>query len=314
MLGAAGGHNDYAGNEVDAIVLNVDTPRWVEVCKHSANSAVIDISQYYLDYRPAATHTYMATQFVDQRNRMLVMPSEGLLGPTLWPQPPAGWPYDQSKNPLSQTYSFNMSSSDWDAPGYIAAYPGSGEFIAALNVKHQITGDIYMARNYDFWWKWTQATNTWTNLGPSGYGFNNTGTAMDPTRNRMLVVGDYTATTAPRVMDLTGNPISLTFGGLGAAPLLTGAYSGMVYDEVNDNFLSFRNNGLIIEFYRIDAATFFVDKPVVTGTVPTARPQGIHNSVQYIPELGGFALANDYNGNVQFMRTSFTPSNLQIAA
>lgn len=314
MLGAAGGHNDYAGNEVDALALNVDVPAWVELRQHSDSNAVIDISQYYLDYRPAATHTYAATQFVDQRNRMLVMPSEGLLGPTLWPQPPAGWPYDQSTHPLSQTYCFNVAAGDWDAPGYITAYPGAGSFIAALNVKHQITGDIYMARHYDYWWKWKQSTNTWTNLGPSGYGFNFAGTAMDPNRNRMLVAGDYDGIVAPRVMDLTGNPISVTFGGLGASPLTLGGYSGMIYDEVNDNFLSFQNTSTIIDFYRVDAATFYVDKPTTTGTSPASRLQGVHNAIQYVPELGGVVIANSYGGNVQFMRTSLTPSTLALAA
>jgi hypothetical protein len=306
IIGAAGGHADYSGNEVDAIVLNTETPAWVELRAPTPDAYVINTAPLYLDYRPAASHTYMATQFIDQLNRFVIVAPPGLLGP--WPAPPAGWPLANDHSPC-----FNLVTNDWEAPTYIGTYNGGGEFIAALTVKHQMTGDIYMARLYSYWYKWTRSTNTWSNLGPAGgYDTNYVGAAIDPVRNRILMVGG--GNFDPRVKDLTGTTVAATFGGLGIAPLNNGSYSGMVYDEVNDNFLSFQNTTSIIDFYRVDAATFYVDKPTTTGTPPAVRPGGVNNAMQYVPELGGVVIANSYGGNVQFMRTSLTPSTLALAA
>ena len=45
MLGAAGGHGDYAGNEVDALQLNVATPQWVELRGPTPNTDIINATQ-----------------------------------------------------------------------------------------------------------------------------------------------------------------------------------------------------------------------------------------------------------------------------
>jgi hypothetical protein len=299
MLGAAGGHADYAGNEVNAIELNTDNPRWVELKSPTPNSEIIDAAQFYKDLRPASTHTYYNTQYIDQRDRMLVFASPGLSGPTTFPAPPADWPYMGS----NRSFSFNYTTKDWDSPDYIALYTGGGDFTAGLAVKHQTTGDVYLARSGSTWWRWNQSSNTWTNLG--GYGESNyAGAAIDPTRNRMLIVGDYSGLSAPRVRNLSGNPVSVSFGGLGADILKMAGYPGVVYDEANDTYLVFKNDSSGITTYRVNANTFAVDAPTVSGTLPAQRTNGIQNAIQYVPELGGVVIANSYTGNVKFMRTA----------
>ena len=299
MLGAAGGHGDYAGNEVDALALNTATPKCVELRAASLNADITDQTQFYLDKRPAATHTYYPTQFINSLNRMIVFAGGGLNG-LIFPRPPVDSPYFGSK----RSFSFNMATSDWDSPDYIAQYPGDGDPTAALAVKHPVTEDFYYSRSYGTkWYRWSKDTNTWTKLPGNSRSSWYTGAAIDPLRNRMLVVGGYSPT-APAVFDLEGNPVSVTFKGLGADVLKVGNYPGVIYDEVNDNYLVFYNTGTSIALYRVNASTMEVDKPATTGSTPSARPNGIQNAVQYVPELGGIVIANSYTGNVYFMRTS----------
>ena len=110
--------------------------------------------------------------------------------------------------------------------------------------------------------------------------------------------------------DLNGDRIPVTFCGLGAGALKLGGYTGTIYDEVNDVFLVAYNNAASgnISLLRVNAATWLVDALPVTGAPPANRPNGIHNSVQYVPELGGIVIANSYTGNVMFMRTSSVPA------
>ncbi len=313
MLGAAGGHADYAGNEVDALTLNTESPAWVQLRAPSANTAVINSpASFYLDLRPAATHTYYATHFIDALNRMFVVASPGLNGP--FPAAPVAWAYTGSQ----RTFSYNMTTGDWDPPDYVAPYTGGGDFTAAVTVKHQITGDIYMSRVFGGpWWKWTQTANSWSSISNGNGEQNYAGSAMDPTRNRFLVVGSYGGSSDPRVYNTTGQPVSVSFGGLGASALRLSGYPGVVYDEVNDKFwVAYNDSGSgTIKLFRIDASTWYVDQPTMTGTAPAVRPNGIHNSLQYVPELGGIAIANSYTGNVYFMRLSTTgvPIDPQVA-
>lgn len=308
MLGAAGGHSDYAGNEVDVLALNVATPQWVQRKGPTPNAYIIGApAQFYLQepdgkYRPSDTHTYYATQFIDSLDRMIVFASPGIsgIGGTM----PSGFPYQGA----NRSFSFNYATGDWDSPDYISPYTAGGDFTAALTVKHPITGDVYMSRNgaTGGWWKWTASTNSWSSSNGSGgwAEINYSGAAIDPVRNRMLIVGDYAGTYRPRVRNLDGSEVAVTFGGLGLDALKLSGYPGMVFDEANDAYLIFFNSGSTISVRRVNASTWSVDNPALTGTAPAARQNGIQNSVQYVPELGGVVIANSYTGNVFFMRTS----------
>ena len=316
MLGAAGGHADYAGNELNTLALNVTTPAWAQLRASTTNANIIDQGQFYLDLRPASTHTYYGSQFIDVLNRMIIVPSPGLSGPTTFPPMPAGWPYTYNDK-AARSFSFNFTTGDWDSPDYVALYTGGGDFTAGLTVKHQLTGDIYMARNGSSGWWRLSPNNTWTllsNVTETNYA----GSCMDPLRNRILIHGAFNSATLPRVRDLNGTNLNVTFTGLGAKALQfgnnvgdEGAYSSCVYDEVNDRFIViFNSNTGNIKIRRVHPTTWFVDEPVVTGTPPTNRVNGTLNAVQYVPELGGIVIAYDYFQNVKFMRLSTTASTL----
>lgn len=297
MLGAAGGHNDYAGNEVDALNLLADKPAWEQLRAPSSNADIVNGVQFFLDKRPSPTHSYYATQFIDRLNRMVVFASGGALGS--FPEPPAGYLYTGS----SRSYSFDVTKGDWDAPEYIAQFPGNGDFLACLCVRHPLTGDVYYSRNYgDGWYRWTATTNRWDKLSDTTRAPWYSGAAIDTQRNRMLVVGGYSPT-RPVVMDLNGADMKVTFGGLGSDALLVTGYPGVVYDEISDLFVIAYNEGASIKLLTVRASDFHVAAPAVTGSLPAARPNGIQNSLQYVPELKGVVMANSYRGDVYFMKT-----------
>lgn len=298
MLGAAGGHGDYVGNEVDALHLNTATPQWVQLRGPSVNADVLNVSQFYLDGRPAATHTYYTTQFIESLNRMMVFGGGGLNGP--FPAPPIDFPYKGDK----RSFSFNLATGDWDAPDYVALFPGTGDLTASLCVKHPWTDDVYYSRSYGSgWYRWTRVSNTWTRLSDVSKSPWYAGCAIDPLRGRMLLVGGYSAS-APEVRGLDGTPVSVVFSGLGASALTLSGYPCVTYDETNDRFMVAFNSGGSINILRVHPETWRVDEPTMTGVVPAARLNGLQNAMQYVPEFRGFVVANRYDGNVLFLRTA----------
>lgn len=299
MLGAAGGHGDYAGNEVDALALNVATPGWTQLRGPTPNADIIGSAQFYLDQRPSSAHTYYSTQFINTLDRMLVFASPGVFGDA-YPPAPANFPYTSDK----RSFSFNVAAGDWDPPDYVAQFPGTGDPFADLCAKHPLTDDVYYSRNYGSgWYQWASATNTWTRLSDVTRGPWYAGAAIDPLRNRMLIVGGYSSI-APEVRGLDGAPVPATFAGLGAAALTLGEYPGVIYDEATDRYLVAFNAGPSIKILRVHPETWLVDEPAMTGTAPTARKNGLQNAMQYVPELRGVVMANRYDGNVFFLRTT----------
>jgi len=310
MLGAAGGHNDYGGNEVNALVLNTATPQWSQLRAPTANSLILGNGtayQFYADGRPSSTHTYYATQFIDSTNRMVVLASPGYTGPASGVVP-SGWGIYTGS---AYSFVFNASSNDWESPGVMAAYPGGGDFTAALCVKHQLTNEIYYSRSYSGagWWRYSPSTNAWTQLSAKRRDPWYAGAAIDPNRNRIMHYGGYNGE-GPGVLDLNGSTISASFSGRGS-DLATAGYPGLLFDEANDAFIAVYNGGGgTLQVRRINAATWAVDAPAMTGAAPGNRPNGIQNAAQYVPELGGFVIANNYNGNVYFVRTSSSGQNV----
>lgn len=302
LIAAAGGHGDYAGNEVNALVLSEAEPRWRELAPPSAAANVINMSQFYLDLRPSATHTYCATQFIESRNRLVVFASPGMNMGGL-PAPPSGWPYAYTD---VYSFSFDLTANRWDPPDYIARFPGGGDFTAALCVKHPLSDDVYYSRNYHGgnYYRWSAADNSWQRISGNGRNPWYVGAAIDTRRNRILVVGGYGAA-PPALLDLAGNVVGASFSGSAAPALTTSGHPGVIYDERIDRFIVLKNGPSgRIEVYLVHPTTLAVEAAPMTGTAPTNRPNGIHNAVQYAPELGGFVLANTYTGNVYFVRTS----------
>lgn len=316
IIGAAGGHTDYYGNEVDAIQLNAENPAWVQMKAPTPDNYIRDNTTFYLQepdgkYRPSPGHTYYAAQFIDSLNKFVVVNSPGSGGGT--GNPPdisAGHPYIDYATGWS--FVFNMDTNDWETPEWMDLYQGPlGDYQACLCCKHPTTDDIYYCRGGSpgHLYKWIPSSGggTWSVVSTefwaaSGY----RAAAIDPTRSRFLIVGSYSGGVAASVWGLDGTTnVNPTFGGLGGGVLQLARYPGVIYDEGNDTFLVFYSSGANIECYRVDASTWSVDAPTITGTKPAAKSENTTlNAIQYVPELKGVAIANSYTGNVQFMRTA----------
>lgn len=325
IIGMAGGHADYAGNEIDTLRLSADAPAWVEASPRTADAFLYNRTPFNADLTGSCTHTYHYSQFLESLGAFVVFNNSGTdynpasAVPAI---PPVDWPYQSPSGAGSGSYAeFRWSPAlklnsaanavTWQSPTYVPEFPvsgaGSGDWTAALCVRHPVTDDVYIARTGDRWRRFNAATRTWSNVSAM-WETNYCGAAIDPTRNRMLIVGGFGSTVGPRVRDLSGNSISVTFGGLGAAALTNGdmTYAGVVYEERNDRFLVVRNSEPI-SVYAVDASTWEVSLLTTTGTAPVKRTNGIHNSAQYVPNLGGrsgIVIATKYGSNVAFLRTA----------
>lgn len=314
-IAAAGGHQDYAGNEVNALDLMRDAPTWVQLRAPSANNQIIGTAspgypgsgypQFFLDNRPAPTHTYSSQHYIPAQDRVITFYNEGWTGNG---QETATWPGGYTYTGSSRSASFNLATGDWDTPDYVPQWNPGGDWISRLSVQHPVTGDVYLCNGLNSsganrgLWRYNAASNTLTQINVNTYRSTwYCGAAIDPTRSRMLLVGDYSGAVAPLVLGLDGNTIAAAFGGLGASVLTFSGYPGVVYDEINDRFLVFQNT-TTITVYAVNASTWDVSLLTTTGTAPAQRPNGIHNSVQYVPSLGGVVIANSYTGNVKFLR------------
>jgi hypothetical protein len=299
LVGMVGGHGDYAGNEIDALTLNTETPRWSRLRERSPAGQLLNATPYNRDLSAASSHTYYYLQFLEAQGRLVSFCNAGM-GSTSLPEPSASWPY---RGTIWNT-SFNTATHDWDPPGTIASLPiGTGDWTAALCVKDPVTEDVYHSRtSTGRWWKWTAASNSWSQLS-SNSETNYCGAAIDPARRRMLIVGSYPGTMGPRVRHLDGALINVSFGGVGSGALSVGGYPGVVFDEANDALLVLVNTNPI-SLIRVRASDWLIEQVSVSGNPPAQRPNGIHNAVQYVPELRGIVIANSYTGNAYFLRTA----------
>lgn len=318
MLGAAGGHGDYAGNEVNAIDLSLDAPAWTELKARSAVEDIYIYSTVNRDLTRSSPHNYWATQFDQVNNRMLICSGGGPWGtgiaaefPNEAPTDPM-WPWrtgagsTPAPDPVvAPLMGFDLASGEWTPPegvgslGLMPVVIGTADLVCA----NPITNEIFVNKpGSGALYKYNATTGSWTNVGSWYLNGGYAGSAVDPTRDRMLVVGDFGGSRDPFVRStLNASAVSVTFGGLGAAALRMSGYPGVVYDEDNDRFLVFKNDNPIT-VYSVNAADFTVSLLTTTGTTPAQRQNGIHNSVQYAPELRGVVMANSYTGNVKFMR------------
>ena len=334
LIAAAGGHGDYGGNEVNALVLNTPTPRWVELKASTPAVNAIDSLAVYLDLRRSSTHTYNTTQFVPQDDRLVILPY-GAMGVSDLRDPTAE---QLSLYPRRVVTSFKATNwtaasggNDWDVAelaaststprsGFYPPMPSTWTFaeFGQVGCSDALTGDLYNGDNAYGLWKYTRASGTWSklNFALSAYG---AAIAIDQTvRNgesfrRILAVGQNSSGIPGIYRNDTGAKLTmgLESGSLPWSVLDVGQYNGAMYDAHNDCFWAFVNgvDGNFAQYkveyvtpttYRITKVTV---APVSGSTVPNfVGRNGIHNSIQYVPELKGFVVADTYTGNVHFMR------------
>jgi hypothetical protein len=283
---ANGGHNDYAGNEVNRIRLSDNIPAWTEPRAATPASTVVASSSYYADGRPTSRHSYYGSVFNEVRNRAMTF---------------AGSQYGNGY--LTMTVDgFSPTAGDWDAAGTYPGVPsafGAGQGCAVASERS--TGNVYTFCGWSID-RWNSGSNTWTKMiGSSGIYGVAAAAAFDTRRNRILVVGG--SNNEHSVYDVATSTVQIvSFTGPGAG-VLSGTGNGMVYDPLLDAYL-YRTGQAGATVYRINAQSLTVDTlPTSSGSSPPASTNGVWTRFLYVPQLKGVAYIPAYPGGVWFLRT-----------
>lgn len=284
---ANGGHNDYAGNEVNALRLSDNAPAWRERRASTPVSQVRANSSHYADGRPTSRHSYYGSVCNELRNRVMVFVGSRYGD---------GWQFSASDG-------FNISADEWDPAGTFPDPPSelSADFGAAI-VEQKTSGDVYAFAHWSVL-RWRSATNTWTRLltGTPVYGFESA-SALDTRRSRVLIVG---GTNNDRFLyDIGTNAVQpVSFGGPNAGAVC-GNGNGLVYEPALDAYL-LRKSAPGAAVYRIDAQTFSVDALSTSGgaSIPASINE-VYRRFLYAPGLGGVVYCPSYEGDLWFLRTA----------
>lgn len=340
LIAAAGGHGDYGGNEVNALRLSADDPAWVELRPSTVTADIVNNSAVYLDYRKAASHTYNTTQFIEQDDRLVIMPYAGLFASSM-PDASAQWQAWYPEKRVTASFSavdwtaYNAGN-DWDRAQMMAEtgtprrgfyptlpsnYVGAGWGMSGCS--DPVTGDLYSGDNASGLWRMNRAAGAWSQVSSSfAQSWAGNAICVDPVvRNgesyrRLMGVshgnefgpeGVFRLDTGAKLTGVMG----LESGSEPWSALTQGSYNGLQYDAQSDQFWAFLNgaDGNFAQYTikYVTPTTYRITKVPVAAVSGSTAPNfvgrnGIHNSVQYVPELKGFVVADQYNANVHFMR------------
>lgn len=286
---ANGGHNDYHGNEVMKFTLGANSPVWVEVTP-SNTAAQFTIpwnAERYSNDKPTSSHSYGLHAMIETRNRAIRFGNGS--GASIG-------------NGFGAVDGFNVLTATgidgWDSSSTYPNLPVGATGQSAI--KDPLTEDVYVLYNNNNLYKWTNATNTWSNLGtpPSPVTGYYVSVAFDSTRRRIFFYGfttnhTYDVTTSTwAVRTVTGAAV--------AAP----EQGGMTYIASADAFYHRQKDVSGGAVTRIDASTFAATSLTTTGgsgVVATAGT-GIYNRWLYAPTLGGIVYFPRYTSNAWFLR------------
>jgi len=286
---ANGGHGDYGGNEVDALELERNDPRWVEVLARTPNASYIACSEYYADGRPTARHTYYGVTLDESNDRVMLF--GGI------------WSCGNGFPTLSTIDSYNIGNNNYSPAGTHPRLPAPINNWYTNYTANPLTGDVYAQIGAQVG-RWNRSSNTFTaNLGASGSASigSYTMSAFDTTRGRIYAQGGDGG--SHHLYTLSNNTwTAVTVTGANAGNVANLSQGAMIYVPALDAYLvRAAPSGSTI--YRIDASTFQVTTLATTGgaSVPSTL-NGPFNKFLYVPRLGGAVYVPDYDRNAWFLR------------
>jgi hypothetical protein len=286
---ANGGHNGYAGNEVDALELDRADPRWIEVLAPTPNASINDCSEYYLDGRPTSRHTYYGVVLNEFDDRIMFAGGSWYCA--------AGTPF------ITTMDSYNIGANTYSPAGTHPRLPQVFWTFEVAWALDPLTGDIY-AVQAGTTGRWNRSSNTFTaNIGASGSVWNAgyAATAFDTTRRRFYLHGGVMSSS--HLYTLSSNAWTMaTLSGPSASAIAGRHRVGMFYVPALDAYVLRADNagGTV---YRINASTFEVTTLTTTGgsAIPFTQ-NGPYNKFLYIPNLRGAVYVPTYSGNAWFVR------------
>ncbi len=283
---ANGGHNDYSGNEVDVLSLEVSAPSWSQAVAPTPNSQLTNCQSYYGDGRPASRHSYYGVTFNEPGDRFM------LFGGAHWCER-GGF--------HTAVSSFNIASGTWSPSG---AHPGLPDTFTGVPAFAAVpsSGDVYMARNFRLA-RWNRGTNTVSTLSPAGnapYG-DEAMSAYDSTRGRILFLGGLN--NDRHVYTLATNSFTqVSLSGANGSSVTQPAGAALLYVPAIDHFLA-RLDDAGGTVYQIHPESFVVSTFATSGggSVP-ATINGPYNKFLYVPRLRGIVYVPAYDKNAWFLR------------
>ncbi len=297
---ANGGHADYAGNEVCEINLSEDEPRWRILRQPTAPEYIVksmtrdDVHDYYLDGRPASTHTYYSLQFLPSRNAVFKFAAGSLWGSGGL----ANW----------KTDAFSLRNDDWQPAGtWPDVVPGSRKSVTARAIcLDPSTDQVYVAaprelRRFDPSTGEYELLSRWPNNSSAVFA---RGCAVDIDRKTVVFFGDaYHRPDGGFLYDIRANELrEIRFSGEDADEIVKPHYNFAWYDVPSRRFLlKTRDGGKV---HAIDPETFEVSIVETTGGagVPDAVT-GVQTRWQWLPALGGYAFYPAYRSGIWFLAT-----------
>lgn len=273
FLAGMGGHADYAGNEAYLLDLSDAEPAWQILRQPTPSAQILSDASYYADGRPSSTHTYYSQHFIAALNRIFRFGSGSNWG--------SGNFGDHKVN------AFNLTTGDWDAAGTWADITTGGSIASLTCCQDPATGDVYVSSQAGGWFKYSGADGSRTVLSEPGYFWRKSPSAVDTTRNRILVVGEEGSPAQCKFYDIAA-------GTWGAEITATGPtasqWSGLALEYSADLDRFVKKTYTAGEIILIHPETLVCTPQSVTGTTVTngTSNSGIWNRFRYLPNLGGF--------------------------
>jgi len=284
---ANGGHQDYAGNEVDMLDLERAQPVWSQLLTPTPDAQLTNCQPFYADGSPTARHTYYGATLNQFNDRIM------LFGGVWWC---TGGGF------FGGVSSYNIAANSYNGAGTHPNLVDPFVVMPAVSL-NPLTGDVYFAGSGQLG-RWNRSTNTFTaNLSPTGSGAAGGGTmsAFDTARGRILFLGgnglDH------HVYTLASNAWStITVTGANAANVSSLQQAALVYVPTLDVYLV-RDGSSGGAVYQINPTTF-VATPFTTtgGTAIPPTLNGPFNKFLYVPRLQGAVYVPSPNGNAWFLR------------
>ncbi len=295
-VAAAGGHQDYAGNEAYTLDLNAPTPHWVLMREPSPSSVLCSNCAHYLDGRPTSTHLYYTEHFISATKRIMRFGAQATWG--------------DGNGTFPTTDGYDLATNDWVPAGTYGNVVMSGESYGYNEAicKDPVTEDVYAGGAANLY-RFSPATGTWSvaaawpNQGACAY---NLPCAVDPVRGKVVYFGNHCLGDPPPfayTKGASGPTAFSTFTFSGDAALigaLVGAYAGMAYYDVPNSTFVFKTEvrGVLL---RVDPVSFVVTEQPTGGEVVPNAENGVYTKFVSVPGLRGYAYLPTPTSNVWFL-------------
>lgn len=303
LMSFGGGGRTWGGNEVRALPLQADAPRWFCLVKPSKASGVWTNASnsrafYNPDGTPVSRHSYCQAHHNAQRNELMVYGC----GPV--------WPIDQGKGWQVDAVPLATGGPWYPAGHYAPMSNAVGGYEGNWVAHDAVTGDAYVPSSHRIQ-LWSNATGApGAILIDTGWVDVDRGCALiDSKRKRLVRVGPRPNMGASQMgyFDLAASPV--TYRDVTTSmPLDRASGAGFVHDTVLDKYLYFPDQGVI---YAIDPVSFAVSPLATTGTAPVPSGAGVNGGetaimtrMQHVPNLRGVVIAQAWDKPVYFLRTA----------